>query len=183
MDQTATYGFPYPECDPPLVKDAADIAQMRDLAEAIDTAVQGVYDTAHDTLIRPDSARMSADTVTSTSAQMTTVYNNFQFNTRAGLADTAAGVLRIQESGWYLCGHFATSTSVGTEQLSIRFLKNGSFFGNWSSPGSRASKSIAMTEVVRLNAGDTLTTTIINWDGTTGWTWTSRIWCTQIFKV
>jgi hypothetical protein len=28
-------GYPYPECDPPLTKDASDISQMRDLAQAV----------------------------------------------------------------------------------------------------------------------------------------------------
>lgn len=183
MDQTVNYGFPYPECAPPLVKDASDIAQMRDLAVAVDTAVQGVYDTANDAVIRPDSARMTASTVTATSAQMTAVYDGFTFNTRAGLADTAAGVLRIQESGWYMAGHWAVSVSAGTQQLSIRFLKNGAYFGNWCSPGSRGAKSVSHTEVMRLSAGDTLTTAIIDWDGSTGWTFATRIWITQLYKV
>ena len=39
MDQTDCLGLPFPECDPPLTKDASDIAQFRDLAEATDAAV------------------------------------------------------------------------------------------------------------------------------------------------
>jgi hypothetical protein len=55
-DRTANRLYPYPECDPPLTKDASDAPmQTRDLAEAIDADLTVVDDAITDAYQRPSS--------------------------------------------------------------------------------------------------------------------------------
>lgn len=54
MDRTPNRGYPYPQCNPPLTKDASDAPmQTRDLAEAIDADLTVIDDAAYFNYQRP----------------------------------------------------------------------------------------------------------------------------------
>ena len=191
MDQTINYGFPYPECDPPLVKDASDIIQLKDLADAVDTEVQTLYDSASQLLVRPDAARMSSPSITDVASpiQNTSVmYTSMTFDNTPGqvMANTTIGAIQFVETGWYMVGHNSIATRNppgGTIPISIRFLKNGAPVNNWSASSSVDSGLAAQHTVLRFDAGDTLTTEIRMDIVAINWRYTSRIWALQLMAV
>jgi hypothetical protein len=123
MDQTSR-GYPYPECEPPLVKDASFIGQMEDLAQAINDDVQDVVNFAGEVLIAPDTARMSHTAVNTTSQQVDVTGYVFTFQNN-GLM-TEFGGCRIRQTGWYLLSSFTTVTVASTIEVKQLFLRNGS---------------------------------------------------------
>lgn len=104
MDQTDPCRFPYPQCDPPLTEDASDIAQLRDLAVAVDTYVQGLYDRAGDLLNTPDAAVLVngatqiANEVANLIALPTVEFDNTPGGT---LADQANNQFLVRQTGIY----------------------------------------------------------------------------------
>lgn len=116
MDTTDCLGLPYPQCDPPFTQDASDIAHLKNLATATDAAVQELADTIQDILIAPDAIKMSGG---DNSAGLDVQHYLFSsiWTNNPDMADTAAGVIRIQETGWYYVGGYvrvATATSIFT---------------------------------------------------------------------
>lgn len=192
MDQTVNYGLPYPECSPPLVKDASDIAQMRDLAEAVDTVVQDFDDQVMEVLSHPDAVRMLSATnvpVTGLSGGTTVDvnYSLFNFDNTPGqlMSDTAAGVIRIQEDGWYLIGHWieAQSDPVPAGSPRARFMVNGVPASGYTHRGRASQGYIQAFEVFRLNAQDTVTSQISMGSDPSNMLYTARIWALQLVTV
>lgn len=191
MDQTLNYGFPYPECDEPLVKDASDIIQLEQLATAVDTEVQALYDTASQLLVRPDSVRMSTSAVVPVLSpiQNTAVaYTSLTFDNTPGqqMADLTAQAIRFVETGYYLVGHYIVATRTppgGTIPVSVRFLKNGAPVSGWSARSSIDSGMASSHTVLRFDAGDTLTTEIRMDIVAIDWQYIARIWAYQLMAV
>lgn len=127
MDQTPNRGYPYPECEPPLVKDQSNIAQMRDLAVAINDDVQGLYDQGDDLLVRPDGVRMSMSVVVAGSAASEfPFYDLMTFDTTGGsMATTGIGMITIVQPGWYMVGTWVDATAAVFQGLRCRFIQNG----------------------------------------------------------
>ena len=114
MDTTDCLGLPYPECDPPLIQDASDIGHLENLAVATDAAVQALADSIQDVLVAPDAIKMSGG---DNSAGLDVQHYLFSsiWTNNPDMADSTAGVIRIQETGWYYVGGYvrvATATSV-----------------------------------------------------------------------
>lgn len=199
MDQTPNYGLPYPECDQPFVADASDVIQIRNLAEAVDTAVQGLSDLASQLLVHPDAARAFSTPLALGTGAVTAVipYDQTNFDNTPGqtLTDNANGVLRIREDGWYWISHFVSTqrSGIGGDPWNYsRLWVNGAPGGAWSVITNNATVNPAVpfynsmvTEVLRLNAGDTVTSQVwrIGTAGATGWSAEGRISILQILAA
>lgn len=192
MKATPERGYPYPECDPPLTKDASDIIQLRNLATAVDTDVQAIYDRAADAVVLPDSARsaMSASVSdTLTPADISPFFGARTFDTSPGLrmTPTTEGIMRLIEPGWYSVGAYALFTSATYLGLRIRFDIDGvaatSFcpqaeigLGNVQAAGHTAeifnpSGNVELSLVCRLGAA------------AASYSYTARIWAVQTVRL
>lgn len=175
MKTTANRGYPHPECDPPLVKDASDIEQMRDLALAIDADAEAVETRLEDFLERPDAARMSWSgntVVPSTTGDFlfTIPYDTSVYDNTSGITDTSAGALVLLESGLYLFTSYVrmTHASVPLSDLGLSHLVNGSFGGTRryegpsgniaNNPAAAGETSMTTTHMVMCKAGDVIQT-------------------------
>lgn len=184
MKTTDCLGFPYPECDPPLVKDLSDIGQFRDLAVAVDGAVQVLADNIVEELRSPDYVAMSG-TIVRTGQEQTMVYAVIEAD-NAGMADTSAGGFFIREDGEYLLGGWVdadaalSSTSMG---LRIEPFVNGELVAGRHGPGfptfgtGTSLEYVAWMETVFLRVGDFVNAvTHHTISAATSVTYTSRIW-------
>lgn len=160
MKVTDCLALPYPECAPPLVKDASDIEQFRDLAEAVDAAVQAYADLQDETLINPPAVNM---TTGSNQAGQTVnhFYSGLVFD-NAGMADTVADVIRIQSDGWYLIGGWLIGQAGAPGVLTLRLepLINGDPFSTRQGVGypvNNGGDRVSWVDTQFLRAGDELT--------------------------
>ncbi len=160
MGQTPNYAIPYPECDPPLRKDAADAADFRDLAEAADAAMDVVYDQAFDWVFTPDLVRMATAAAVVTTGQTQVPFLNSATYNPSGMADVVNGVIRILEPGRYFCGTFTSATAVALDVLRTRFMIDGAPASNFQTPGqivqlntlaASAQAVLSFTEPANLN--------------------------------
>lgn len=161
MDTTDNFGFPYPQCNPPLTKDASDIEQLRDLAQAVDAAVQGFDDDVTENLERPDAIRLNntGAPLTSTLADNLLLMTTLEFDNTPGdvMTDLTNGGIRIRRDGWYQLGFWISCTVPSDVQARARFLNNGLAITNWHPPGGVAvagALNCAGTELAELGAGD-----------------------------
>jgi len=184
MDTTDCLGFPFPECDPPLTEDLSDIEQFYELAIAVDTAVQTLADNIVEELRSPDYVAMSG-TIVRTGQEQTMVYAVIEAN-NAGMADTAAGGIVIQEDGEYLLGGWVdadaalSATSMG---LRIEPFVNGALVAGRHGPGfptfgtGTSLEYVAWMETIHLRAGDFVNAvTHHTISAATSVSYTSRIW-------
>jgi hypothetical protein len=196
VKQTPSYGFPYPECDRPLIADASDIIQVRNLAEAVDGAVQELYDTASQLLVHPDACRVQATPVVVPGPSSTTMFINydlFNFDNTPGqaMSDSANGVVLILEDGWYALTHYVTTlpTGGGTAEHMVRFWVSGAAGSSWSHISNSATvlpstaRFTNTLEIMRLSAGDTVTTQIYRVGANLTWTVEARMGVVQILGV
>lgn len=112
--QTYPYMLPCPECDPPLTKDAADIADLRDLAVAVDAAVEDIAVLADDLLISPDvGVMLNTTTQVSTITDNVIVFNSQEIDNSASgdLVQLALSRFQVQQSGFYMVTIAAQITS------------------------------------------------------------------------
>ena len=190
MGLTTDWGLPYPECAPPLRKDAADIAQVRDLAVAMDEDVQSLYDDAYDLLIRPGACRMqTSGTQTSGAGQIAfrPFYDVFNFDNSPlsdPMQDTVNGLIQIREPGVYLCGTWCSTVFATNQGMRVKFLKDGVLAANPHGTSNIISANTAYmsaTQTLRYQQPGTLATELTAQAGTT-WAVTSRIWAFQLVK-
>jgi len=160
MDTTTCLGLPYPQCDPPLTKDASDIEQLRDLALAVDGAVQELADTITDTLTSPDAANMTG-ALTAAGRIQDMPYTVIAFD-NASMADTVAGRLEIQTDGWYMIGGWVRATSGVATGIGMRVQPtlNGDGVSARQGPGrpvlagASATDEVAWSDSMHLSVGD-----------------------------
>ena len=188
MDQTPNRGYPYPECEPPLVKDASDIAQMRDLAIAIDADVQGLYDTAHDVLVRPDACRLSMSAaVAASSSAVYPFYDTLTFDTTGTLMSTTGiGMITIVEPGWYMVGTWVQATAAVFQGIRVRFLQNGTPASSFSPQAGLISTNqqlIQQDGTMFYEQPGTLALEIRAGAASPSYTYASRIWAQQVIKL
>jgi hypothetical protein len=190
MGQTPNYHIPYPECAPPLLKDASDIADMRDLAVAADTALAGVYDLAEELVFSPDAVRLltAASVGPVTGQNVTPLYNTVSFVNGSGMNDITNGVVRLVEPGRYWVGAYASLTAATISQPRIRFTFNGTPVTLFQTPGAIAvAANTATCEAQAVLSSTTpntaLSTTIRHSSlASLSYTYTSRIWAIQLEK-
>lgn len=193
MDQTPVYGFPYPECDPPLVKDASDIIQLANLANAVDAAVEALNLQANDELLVPDVCRMNMSAAAVTTDQELTPLND-QLNWQtagSGMADPTNGGIRIQEQGWYIVGGYtevsATVPAATQLQLRMSVVRNGAVASNYHDSGRIISGDFQygyVSEILNLSVGDLMQVRLRHGAGAgIQWTYRTRIWAVQILAT
>ena len=163
MDTTDCLGLPFPECEPPLVKDASDIDQFRDLAFAVDAAVQRFADLVDTTITGPPAVIM--DGGDNQVGQVVDHFTGTLVFDNAGMADTVADVVRIQRDGWYMFGGGVQATLLAASILTLRvdpllngdpvWVRQGDAF-NASGTGL-APDAVSWCDVQFLRAGDALT--------------------------
>lgn len=174
MDTTEWRNYPFPQCAPPLVKDASDIAQLRDLALAIDADAQARSDSITEFWEKPDAAGMTGSAtnfpfpfLTATHTQFIVPYDTVAFdNSGAGaLADTSRSGFVTVERGWYV--FTAMVRILGNPgfftQLGIRFLRAGvatSEGRHYEGAGEYLGTELAYNamEVIPCEAGDLVQT-------------------------
>ncbi|MEW2127115.1 hypothetical protein AB0891_25685 [Streptomyces sp. NPDC007259] len=185
MDITPNYGIPYPECDPPRVLDASDVAQFAALAYAADAALDTVYAQAGQDVFNPDSVRMQAATASTTGQDYVPVFTSAPINV-GGMADTSTGLIRIVEPGRYSVGAYATSTTTSLSELRIRFLINGAPVSNFQTPGYPVGSSgpfISAYAAAVLTFDDVATLSIQIRHSSSGaltWSNAAALWATQL---
>ncbi|MYZ35472.1 MULTISPECIES: hypothetical protein [unclassified Streptomyces] len=165
MDTTINRGYPYPECEPPVQKDASDIIQMSQLATAIDSDVQGLSDTIETQMAYPPNAKMFTNAIVTTQSDFSIFYTNTAWSTRTGLADpTMTGGFVIQEPGWYLATGFVTATTTLQLQMRTRLLVNGVQTGIWQGYSRNTTGIPAQAQQLQvslfLDAGQFVTTIV-----------------------
>lgn len=187
MDTTECLGLPFPECAPPLTKDASDIAQFQELAEATDSAVQGLDDAISATLLNPPMARMNGGQ-NAAGQDLVQFYGGFVDFDNFNMADTVADGIRIQQDGWYMIGGSVevntvpAGTSIG---LRTEPLVNGDTVSSRQGPGFSAisGEEVNWTDVVFLREGDFLNTMTHHFDNPlTVFTYTVSLWAMLVIS-
>lgn len=183
MKTTECLGLPYPECDPPLTKDASDIGQLRDLAEATDAAVQAYDDQLTETLTAPPAAAMTGG-VNIAGSEANQFYSVVEFDT-GGMADTVGDGILIQEDGWYMLGGSVLITGFGAVSVLMRIdpLLNGDPWSSRQGPGAyvNGNEEVAWTDVGFFRAGDFLNTRAHHTGNpATVATYSHRMWIVQV---
>jgi hypothetical protein len=183
MDTTDCLGLPYPQCDPPLTKDASDIIQFRDLALATDAAVQELADEITDTLTAPDAVYMEGGQ----NAAGNDVYhdlNGFVNFDTAGMADTVSDRIVIQQDGWYMIGGsvYMSTTAGSSNGLRVEPLLNGAPFTSRQGPGwSLITEYVNWVDVAFFRQGDQLNLMTHHFgSAVTVFTYTVDMWALQI---
>lgn len=176
MKQT-TRGYPYPECEPPLVKDASFIGQLEDFAQAVDQDVQDLVNFAGEILIAPDTARMSHTAVNTTAQQVDVTGYVFTFQNNATM--TEFGGCRIPQTGWYFLSSFTTVTVATTVEAKQLFLVNGvpaNQFGDAAQLYIPTQQACSQNDVLFLNAGDLVNVRVRHETaGNPSWTYQNRL--------
>lgn len=183
MKETECLGLPYPECAPPLVKDASDIEQFRDLAFATDAAVAAYDARLTDTLTAPPACALTGG-VNIAGNLVNQFYAVLEFDT-GGMFDPDFDGIRIQEDGWYMIGGSLRLSGFAPTVTNLRIepTLNGDEFSSRQGPGFSwsSSEDVNWTDVGFFRAGDLiLTRSLHTGNPATVATYTHRIWCLQI---
>lgn len=189
MGQTPNYAIAYPECDPPLRKDASDVIQFRDLAVGIDDAIQGLYDDATNKLFSPDTCRMSgAAPLTVTGQDAVALVNTVSYDNSPGsmMGDVTNGGIRILEPGRYWIGAYALITSATELSARMRFLSDGAPISNFQSPSGiyTASTAYCYASAVLAFTAPALLQVGIRHSASSAlsWSYQARLWAIQALK-
>lgn len=193
MKATENYGFPYPECDPPLVKDSSQIAQVSTLAFAIDDEMTRIVNLVEDGLTKPAALRLRiAASTPTTDTQLMPVFTNtdilFQ-NTNGSIAFTVQdGSIRVNEAAWYFVGAHADTNSATAMQVNVRLTLNGSAVSAWGNPGSPYAGAFQLPALsaapLRLNADDVLNMELKhNAAAGTAWNYRPHLWIVRLLAT
>lgn len=186
MDVTENFQLPYPQCSSPLVKDASDINDLRDLAEAVDAVVGEFAQAIDDLVVSPDACRMSIATpVVSSLTDNVMFFDAASFDNTPGSAmtDLVNGAIEIQTDGWYMVGSWIVSSVATDVQNRTRYIVNGTPVTNFQGPGGLAQpgqQNCSAIETVFLLAGDLLTVATRNGSPGTSVSYTGVVWCVLV---
>lgn len=184
MDTTDCLGLPYPECDPPLVKDASNIEQFRDLALAVDAAVETYSDSLTDTLINPDAVIMTGG-VTVAGADVIHYYSGVNKYNNANMANATLDLIEFQQDGWYMIGGWVAASGTASTIIGLRVepLLNGDVFTSRQGPGfvETGNEYVLWTDCGYFRAGDRMNAMTHHTDNpATVRTYATEIWALQI---
>lgn len=190
MDQTDCFKLPFPECAPPLTKDASDIEQFEDLAFAVDAAVQTLDDTIEERLRNPDAGRMSGG-ITTAGNLVTIPHAVREFDNTPGdsITNLTLDAIVIAQNGWYLVGGHVSSTHAQAAGIGMRvqLLVNGSAPDGRQGPGrptfagASATDDVGWLYSLHLSAGDVLGVQINHGaSAALSITYASEIWVFQV---
>jgi len=157
--------YPYPECDPPLVKDASDIIQIRDLANAIDADVENLTVESLP-LLYPVGSKMRMSGLVTAAAEFTVTYTTNSWQTRVGMNDATLGAIVIPETGFYQVCIWAACNSATNADIRTKLVVNGIDRGTWGGY-SAAVTGVALQAATHnvnlfLTEGDQLTSRVRN---------------------
>jgi len=127
VNQTDVQEWPYPECDPPYVKDPADLpAQLKTLATAMDTDITALAASATAAVNPPAGAATGSTGAISTGAALPFTAVEFD-NTGGALVSNAADRFNITSDGlWCFIGFCQGTVSAGTfGSQTLNMLVNG----------------------------------------------------------
>jgi hypothetical protein len=165
-------GYPYPECDPPLTKDASDISQMRDLAQAVNSDATAQDARMVQLIEKPDAVRVAfaASLVVTKSSAGDAIfiipYSSTTYAQPAAFADLTAFGLRVQERGYYWVTSTVRCTNAGLAGMQIRHLRNGLArtegrrFEGPAWPVIASESSMQTADLMYANAGDLIRTQV-----------------------
>jgi hypothetical protein len=165
-------GYPYPECDPPLTKDASDISQMRDLAQAVNSDAAAQDARMVQLIEKPDAVRVAyaASLVVTKSSAGDAIfiipYSSTTYAQPAAFADLTAFGLRVQERGYYWVTSTVRCTNAGLAGMQIRHLRNGLAraegrrFEGPAWPVIASESSMQTADLMYANAGDLIRTQV-----------------------
>lgn len=155
MDATDPYELPYPECDPPLTKDSSDIAQMRDLAEAIDAQVTALFNEADDEFISPDAAKIAATGGGTVTPGQILTFGTTQFDNTPGAVMAEATGIRIRQSGFYFVAGWINTNSSTTDftRLKLNVVGSGQVLNEGIGFGAGAGNQMTGSVILPLSAG------------------------------
>lgn len=187
MDQTINRGYPYPECDPPLTKDASDIAHLYNLAQAVADDVQAIYDRADDVVIRPDACRRTV-TGTITDFQVFPVFTATTFDTTGTAMSAGSDGIRLVEPGWYLVGAMVQVTSAANPLgLRLRIMLDGLAYSSFSPQAALTATNQHQqqygTWVFSPNPNSTLSLWIRTGAAAPAWPYSAALWAQQGAKL
>jgi len=155
MNLTDNRLYPYPECDPPLVKDEANApVQTRALAEAIDTDLDTVSVQIREAFQLPTHIlRITSATTIASGSEVpfdTVEYDNRGWATLPTITVGTAGI--------YLVTGFAHSvTLTNVQSLALQFLINGNpFYLQGTSPPATSFGRMTASGTLHRSAGDTI---------------------------
>lgn len=113
MKETDPYGFPWPECAPPLVKDSSDVSQIRDLALAVDAEVTALKTFADDEFIRPLGCKVSRiGAAVPYALNQPITFNVLEFDNSPGATMNTVQGIRIPKDGWYFIAGFVSTQQI-----------------------------------------------------------------------
>lgn len=161
MNQTDDRGYPYPECRPPYVEDAADLPlQLKNLAEAVDDDVTALSVQAADAL-NPPAALIESTTPQAPLAGAAFDYTTTVFATNPAIPNLLDNALVCTSSGLYLVtGTCASSANNNTNAHQLVLLVNNQAvqaetIRNGSAAGEQLRNTV--TGFVIMNVNDRLT--------------------------
>lgn len=128
MERTPQRRYSYPECDPPLVKDRADVPRwMRDLAVQVNGDVGTVANRIFDWQLKPDSARIqyTGGPYNVGGGEFTFPFNFVSYDTTGSqMGSVTDNGIYVRYPGWYAIYSYVQGTNVGNNGLMVRHLKN-----------------------------------------------------------
>jgi hypothetical protein len=192
-DRTENRGYPYPECSPPLVKDASDIADLRDLAEAVNSDAVQMNLNIQEFVEKPDAARIAfAGNVTVTGLpgfSFLMPYNVITYDNTGLSTDLSEFALRANERGWYAFASQVRCTNGGGTQMMVRHGKTGHLYQKhrlFEGPAGLITASednMTTFDVMRMDAGDLVKTRVAT-DAVAGtYAWEGRLTMIQLQKL
>ena len=101
MDQTTPRLYSYPQCDPPLTRDASDIVQVANLALTIDADVENLFDIVDNNLLSPDGCHVAAAAQTIQQGDPV-AFSIVRFDNSPGGVMAETGGIRARTDGTYL---------------------------------------------------------------------------------
>lgn len=184
---TTPLGLPYPECDPPRVKDLSDAGQVRALAEAVDGIAQQIAVDLDDQLVRPLAARMRESVATAWPGGTANPNLNQTVFASTGMGDTANGGIRIVQNGWYLLGMYSLVLAGSGTEVAARpnILRNGRNLISYGDVGQQVTATAGdayVSTTVLLAAGDLLKPRIAT-NGAAAYTTTTHMWALELLEV
>lgn len=191
MKATENRDFPYPECDPPLVKDASQIVQMKLLAEAIDLEVQALDDELDDVLVQPASARLTTTALTTATTETlvtpTLDLTLFERNWGPTAAEQGGG-LYIPETAWWMVGAHASVDSAAAIRALVRVTVDGLAASSWGNPGAPYSTIFQLPALgmlpLQINAGSILNMQIKHdLAGAPAWNYRPHLWAQKLVAL
>lgn len=176
-DYTDPRGYPFPECDPPLVKDRSDISTLRDLAVAVDADAQTADNTVVQFYEKPDAAKITCTAFAqavpgAASGDIWQVpYNTLAYQTYTGMTLLSSDALIVRRRGLYMVSSWVLVTNTVTvdQGLMIRHKRNNLTFQEgrrFEGPASEIvitspyEASMTTTDVMLCEAGDVIQTQV-----------------------